>query len=136
MIITTKSLFAGGSEVIVLCVEQMRSRDLTARQKLNRGRRTHSRTRTKPRTRRSLDESYRQDENRILGLLLVVNSDQMQMQSSPKIHSPGQSAFIKEFLPVSISFLEKQHRETTNTFKPSNVRVSQNNLAYSILLSS
>jgi len=35
MIITAKSLFAGGSEEIVLCVEQMRSSDLSEGQKLN-----------------------------------------------------------------------------------------------------
>ena len=35
MIITTKTLFAGGSEEIVLCVEQMRSSDLSEGEKLN-----------------------------------------------------------------------------------------------------
>lgn len=44
MIITTKSLFAGGSEEIVLCVKQMRSRDLIKRKKLNREKRTRTRT--------------------------------------------------------------------------------------------
>lgn len=49
---------------------------------------------------------------------------------------PDSQLSSRNFLPGSISFLEKQDRETTNTFKPSNVRVSQNNLAYSIQLSS
>lgn len=35
MIITTKTLFAGDSEEIVLCAEQMRSSDLSEGQKLN-----------------------------------------------------------------------------------------------------
>lgn len=45
---------------------------------------------------------------------------------------PDNQLSSRNFLPGSIRFLEKQDRETTNTFKPSNVRVSQNNLAYSI----
>lgn len=35
MIITTKTLFAGDSEEIVLCAEQMRSSDLSEGQKLD-----------------------------------------------------------------------------------------------------